>query len=172
MLQEARKKKYADNVVWMCACAQEFQCDRQFDLIVMTGHAFQTLLTDNDVMALLGNVRRYLKAHGLFAFESRNPAYDWRNLWHRSQCRYDSQAGPVRHAIAVQSANADYITFETKYELEVATLSSQSTLRFLSAPVIRRMIRDAGLTVKQVYGSWDRTPHSHNDKEMIFTVGT
>ena len=43
MLAVARKKTHAERVEWVECSAQNYRSDRHFDLIVMTGHAFQVL---------------------------------------------------------------------------------------------------------------------------------
>lgn len=45
-----------------------------FDLVVMTGHAFRVLVTDDDIADTLASVRGALRPEGRFAFETRNPA--------------------------------------------------------------------------------------------------
>lgn len=49
-----------------------------FDAAVMTGHAFQCLLTDDEILETLVEVRRRLAPTGRFLFETRNPA---RKAW-------------------------------------------------------------------------------------------
>jgi len=46
---------------------------RDFELAVMTGHAFQFLVDDEEVRASLAAINRGLVAGGRFAFETRNP---------------------------------------------------------------------------------------------------
>jgi hypothetical protein len=47
--------------------------DSEFDLAVMTGHAFQVLVGDDEVRASLTAIRHALAGGGRFAFETRNP---------------------------------------------------------------------------------------------------
>jgi predicted TPR repeat methyltransferase len=51
MLAAAAKKPHSKKVEWVQATAQGFKSQRRFDLIVMTGHAFQVLLSDDDIVA-------------------------------------------------------------------------------------------------------------------------
>src|SRR5271165_1559990 len=44
MLAVGRRKPHAERVEWIECTAQSYKADRRFDLIVMTGHAFQILL--------------------------------------------------------------------------------------------------------------------------------
>jgi hypothetical protein len=47
--------------------------DSEFDLAVMTGHAFQVLVGDDEVRASLTAIRHALAGGGRLAFETRNP---------------------------------------------------------------------------------------------------
>src|SRR5689334_18055870 len=53
MLAVARRKASAEQVEWVESFAQSYNSHRRFDLIVMTGHAFQVLLTDAETLAVL-----------------------------------------------------------------------------------------------------------------------
>ena len=67
MLAVAKSKPFADRVEWVEAYAQSYRSQRRFDLIIMTGHAFQVLPTDADALAVLETMRGFLKqsARGL-----------------------------------------------------------------------------------------------------------
>src|SRR5215831_12694670 len=77
MLAVARSKPHAERVEWVESSGQAYRSERRFDLIVMTGHAFQVLLTDADAVAILETMRRHLKRDSTLAFETRNPRIDW-----------------------------------------------------------------------------------------------
>jgi hypothetical protein len=47
--------------------------DREFDLAVMMSHAFQFLVTDDELRASPAAISRALADGGLFVFEMRNP---------------------------------------------------------------------------------------------------
>ena len=52
MLAVARGKPNAGLISYVQATAQEFRLEQRFNLIIMTGHAFQVLLTDADIAAV------------------------------------------------------------------------------------------------------------------------
>lgn len=81
MLDVAKRKPHAEQVEWVESSAQSYQSHRRFDLIIMTGHVFQVLLTDADALAVLDNMRGHLKKRGRVAFETRNPSVDWAGEW-------------------------------------------------------------------------------------------
>ncbi len=51
MLDVARGKQHGKKVEWVQAFAQEFELNKSFDLIIMTGHAFQVLHNNDDISA-------------------------------------------------------------------------------------------------------------------------
>src|SRR5579859_1448467 len=61
MLAVAKCKPHAKRVEWVESSAQSYRSGRRFDLITMTGHAFQVLLTDADALAALETRRGHLK---------------------------------------------------------------------------------------------------------------
>lgn len=77
MLAVARDRPHGDKVEWIEATAQAFRSPKRFDLVVMTGHAFQVFLTDEDVRAACLTMREHLAPGGRVVFETRNPAVDW-----------------------------------------------------------------------------------------------
>jgi ubiquinone/menaquinone biosynthesis C-methylase UbiE len=70
MLGVARRRT---DVEWVDGTAASMAFDGEFDLAVMTGHAFQVLVGDDEVRASLRAIRRALADGGRFAFETRNP---------------------------------------------------------------------------------------------------
>ena len=64
MLRVARSRPGAERVAWIKAAGQTLRLPQRFDLIYMTGHAFQALLTDDDAVAVLRNVRDHLTPGG------------------------------------------------------------------------------------------------------------
>jgi SAM-dependent methyltransferase len=62
------------DIEWLAATAASMTFESEFDLAVMTGHAFQFLVDDDELRASLAAIRRALVSGGRFAFETRNPA--------------------------------------------------------------------------------------------------
>jgi SAM-dependent methyltransferase len=95
MLAEAAR--HADPVTWLRGDAETVDVGRSFELVTMTGHAFQVLLSDDDVRRVLANVQRHLEPEGRFAFETRNPAAKAWERWIRST-REDGSKPPAGRA--------------------------------------------------------------------------
>ena len=79
MLEIARRRPGGERVTWVEADARSLQLDRHFDLVLLTGHAFQVFLGGDDQRAVLAAIARHLAPKGRFIFDSRNPAVEaWR----------------------------------------------------------------------------------------------
>ena len=172
MLAVAKRGSLADQVVWVESTSEDYLSDQKFDLIIMTGHAFQVLLTDTQVEATLAIMARHLKPGGLIAFESRNPALEWDSIWGRS---YDMETPQGRvHAVRrmTDSSRApDFLSFAWDYHFPDDVLTSDSTLRFLSADAINAVVDRAGLQVETILGDWQgRAFDPDLSREMIFKL--
>ena len=171
MLEAAIKSPFGKKIEWVQASAESFQFDTKFDLIVMTGHAFQVLLDDHNVASSFVRIRDHLSREGMFAFESRNPRIDWAREWDGMQRELQSPTGRVRESFKVCSAQGDRIIFETEYAFADEQLVSVSELRFMSSDIIARHLTNAGLYIHELLGHWDGSPFNpEKSREMIFMV--
>ncbi|MCE7080650.1 class I SAM-dependent methyltransferase [Streptomyces sp. ST2-7A] len=159
-------------VEWVLGDLTTVPHDREFDLVVMTGHAFQVFLTDDEVRAALTAVRAALVDGGRFAFETRNPAARAWERWtpdhprevvdpsgFRARCEHRVE-GPVE---------GELVSFTTTFTADSldGPETSRSTLRFLDADALTRFLEEAGLTVEARYGWWDRSPLTAESPEII-----
>ena len=156
MLAVARSKPHAELVEWVESSAQSYKTHRRFNLIVMTGHAFQILLTDADALAVLETMRRHLNEHGRVAFETRNPGMDWAGEWaSRAPSIRMLAGGELIETIEITGQDGEFISFQTSYRFPHETLTTSSTLRFPSRAHIETLIARSGLVVRDVFGDWD-----------------
>lgn len=103
MLERARSKSDGLPVRWVEGDARTFDLGECFQLIFLTGNAFQAFLTLADQEALLGRVHAHLHDDGLFAFETRNPR------WATSGQREQKEEG---QAVGVEQGEG-FFTLET-----------------------------------------------------------
>lgn len=171
MLAVARQKRYGRKITWVAALAQDFDSVARFDLIIMTGHAFQVLQTDEDILAVFAVVRKHLAPGGRFVFESRNPALDWAQLWQGRQRLLETGEGEVGQRCEVLWRKGDLLAFEWSFAFADEVLVSKSVLRFLARADIVALLAVAGLRVNRLMGDWDGGPFEENEsREMIFDV--
>jgi len=168
MLAVARSKSHAEQVEWVEASAQSYKAQRRFDLIVMTGHAFQVLLTDADVLAVLETMRAHLTERGRVAFETRNPRVDWAGEWAGRARRLPG--GKLLETLEITGKDGEFISFQTSCRLPHGTLTTSSTLRFPSREHVEALIARSGLAVREVFGDWHAGPFDPaSSREIIFT---
>jgi SAM-dependent methyltransferase len=169
MLQQARRRPDID---WFRGDLASRRWDREFDLVVMTGHAFQVLVEDSQLRASLAAVRSALTDAGRFAFETRNPSMRaWERWTPDNTAEITDGTGAVvrmRHEVDTP-VESDIVRFTTTFESArwAHPKVSRSTLRFLDANTLSTFLFEAGLTVAEQFGDWGRRPVSETSPEII-----
>jgi len=167
MLELARRTKDVD---WRVGTAASMSFDRDFDLAVMMGHAFQCLVHDRELRASLAAIRRALLERGRFAFETRNPqARAWEQWDGSSLDAVDPHGKPVRIAYDVEAVVDDVVSFtETTSHRDGTTLRvDRASLRFLSPDELDGFLSDAGFLVKERYGGWEGETLAEDSAEIV-----
>jgi SAM-dependent methyltransferase len=169
MLAQARKQS---DIEWMLGDLASATWESEFDLVVMTGHAFQVFIGDDELRAALVAIRSALGGHGRFAFETRNPlAREWEN-WrpenavevidaHRKTVRVQTQV--------VTPFDGNTVSFTHTFTSLAwdRPKVSRSTLRFLSADALSVLLAETGFTIEEQFGNWDRQPLVGTSLEII-----
>ena len=170
MLDIARKSPYGQQIHWVKAFSQNFNLKQKFNLIIMTGHAFQVLLDDESVINTFKMVKNHLTPNGMFSFETRNPQIDWVSQWnHGYELNLEGEnIAVMRRVISYQNQR---MVFEHEYKFEDETLISKSDLRFMSKDKIIKCFHQAGLSLKSLAGDWNGGGYNPaTSKEMIFSL--
>ncbi len=169
MLAVARER---GDIAWQPGTLETVRFSHQFDLVVMTGHAFQVLLTDDEIARALTAIHAALMPGGRFAFETRNPAA---RAW---------EGWPDAYRGAVPSAGGAMVNMHTRLDTpmrdEVLTFThtfdcpawaeseiSTSSLRFIGAEALMRKLEENGFTLEDCFGDWDRRPFDSASPEII-----
>ncbi|HMP50743.1 MAG TPA: class I SAM-dependent methyltransferase [Candidatus Melainabacteria bacterium] len=172
MLQSARQKEFGAEIEWIESSAQEFRSPEKFDLIIMTGHAFQVLLTDEDIASTFDTIKAQLAPYGLAVFESRNPSIEWSSRWNY-EIELSSPRGSViekREFLSFESGT-EFMNFELKYSFLEAEFVSRSRLRFPGLEKIKSGLDEATLALEALFGDWQQGDFLANrSEEMIFHV--
>ncbi len=173
MLAVASLREGGDRVTWIEGDARHLRLDRRFDLIVLTGHAFQVFLTREDRAAALATIAHHLKPQGRFIFDSRNPeSEEWRE-WVREQSQREiahPSLGPVQAWNDVHYDPATAIaTYETVYEVKATGQRhhAQSRIAFPSRAELETLIAEAGLRVDEWFAEWSGSAWKRGAKELI-----
>jgi len=157
---------------WVLGDLSSVRWQEKFDLIVMTGHAFQVLTGDEQLREALAAVQAVLGPGGRFAFETRNPLVrQWEHWVPENAQEITDPAGiVVRMALQVElPVEGDLVSFTSTYSCPSweRPLVSRSALRFLTADALPGFLGDAGLEIEEQYGDWDRSPLGPGSPEII-----
>ena len=169
MLHQARR--FTD-IEWLLGDLSTVTFDHEFDLVVMTGHAFQVFLTDDEIRTALAAIRAALGAGGRFAFETRNPLVrGWERWTAEHATEVITKAGEVVRVMHVVDTPVvgEIVRFTSTYSSPKwdQAETSRSALRFLDVGTLAEFLSQAGLLIEEQYGDWDRAPLVSTSPEII-----
>ena len=169
MLNQARRRP---DIEWVHGDLTTVGWEREFDLVVMTGHAFQELVEDDEIRAALAAIRSALTEGGRFAFETRNPRD---RAWERWATEYSGEVTDATGAL-VRCEYRVETPVEGSVVRSVSTFTSpgwdrpevsRGALRFLDAETLSAFLAGAGLAIEEQFGDWGRQPLTDTSPEII-----
>lgn len=169
MLNQARRRS---DIEWIHGDLSSVRWEQEFDLVVMTGHAFQEFVEEDEIRVALAAIRSALIVGGHFAFETRNPLVRAWEHW------------PTHYSGAVTDATGAVVRCEYRVETPVVggVVHSISTftspgwdrpqvsygaLRFLDAASLSAFLSGAGLMIEEQFGDWGGHPPTDISPEII-----
>ena len=168
MLAQARKRI---GIEWLDGDLNSVAFDAEFDLVVMSGNAFQVLIDDGEIAATLTGIRRSLAANGRFAFETRNPqAREWERWSARGPQVVPGPGGILIHKTLQITAPFDGRNLSFSHTFQPPhgePLVSHSTLRFLDVEALGGFLARAGFVIEDQFGDWDRMPVKSGSLEIV-----
>ena len=176
MLEVARRRPGGANVHWVEADGRTVRLGRRFDLVVLTGHAFQVFLSDEDQQAVCRTIAAHLAPGGQFIFDSRNPAAEeWKEWTPEHSLRgFDH---PTLGRISAWNdvtfdARSGIATYETIYATDDGRRwGAHSQIRFAGRGDIEDRLRQAGLAASHWLGDWSGGPFTEGARELIVLGG-
>jgi ubiquinone/menaquinone biosynthesis C-methylase UbiE len=169
MLNQARQRA---DIAWVQGDLASVGWDREFDLIVMTGHAFQEFVEDDEIRVALAAIRSALTDGGRFAFETRNPLD---RAWERWATEYSGEVTDATGAL-VRCAYRVELPVAGSVVRSVSTFTSpgwdqpevsRGALRFLDAATLAAFLASAGLVIEEQFGDWTGDPLTETSPEII-----
>lgn len=169
MLNQARRQP---DVEWVLGDLASVRWEGAFDLAVMTGHAFQEMVTDDEIRDALAAVRAALASGGRFAFETRNPLD---RAWERWETAYSGDVVDAGGAVVrrehrlVAPVMGDVVRFTTTFTSPAwdDPRVSHGRLRFVDRERLAAFLAGAGLEIVEQFGDWDRRPLTDAGPEII-----
>ena len=173
MLQIARRRPGGGRVTWIEGDARTLRLDDRFDLIVLTGHAFQVFLTEDDQRAVLKTIAAHLSENGCFVFDSRNPTHRAWQRWTPEQSREYLNHPDLGRIETWTDASLDaatgVVTYSTLHRVAATgeVFDASSRIRFTPKDALTRLIDEAGLAVERWMGDWTGAPWTADSAEII-----
>jgi SAM-dependent methyltransferase len=167
MLELARRRS---DIEWVEGTAASMAWDREFELALMTGHAFQCLVTDDELRTSLVAIRQSLVDGGRFVFETRNPAvHEWEEWPGNAIEVIDPLGRAMRVTYEVEGIDGDVVTLaETTSDAGGTVLRvDRGRLRFLDRDVLTRFLVEAGFGIDAQYGGWIGETLEQTSREIV-----
>ncbi len=173
MLEIAGQQPNGDRVRWIEADARALQLDQRFDLIVLTGHAFQVFLSEQDQRAVLQTIAQHLTPQGQFIFDTRNPPAQAWATWTPELTKRTLAHPQLGNIEAWEDASCDQasgiVTYHTHYlsTSEQRHVSAVSKIRFTPKDQIATLLGEAGLVVETWLGDWSGNDYTTASPDII-----
>jgi SAM-dependent methyltransferase len=173
MLRVARARD--DRIEWVIGDFRSPPVQAEYDLVICAYNTFQFLSSEQDLCAAFRAARRHLKPDGLFAFDIYQP-----NLAYLA----NGQSNRLVHLVKNKQGQAIEVREDFVYDpaSRVMTLdwrlvdprrpgqqlaSIRYALRQYFALEVEKLLELAGLTIKERYGDFDRSPFTNGSKKQI-----
>jgi 2-polyprenyl-3-methyl-5-hydroxy-6-metoxy-1,4-benzoquinol methylase len=177
MLEHARNKAEAQglSIRWEEADARSFNLGEKYQLILLTGNAFQAFLRREDQEALFASVKQHLAPNGIFAFETRNPSgHDLTNQpEEESDQSYTSVEGYQVAVSFIQLydpiAQVMYWTSYRRWNDGEHDHEKEThiTCRFTHPRELEALLHYNGFQIVEQYGNWNKEPLSSSSPSII-----
>ena len=168
MLQQARKRP---DIEWVLGEAASGAWEKEFDLVVMTGHAIQVIMEDDELHASLAAIRSALTEPGRFVFETRNPLVRAWVGWRPDNVveAVDGAGAVVRKWHEIEAVEGDIVSYSTTFTSASWDRPQirRGRQRFLDVDSLSSFLSDAGLAIEEQFGDWDRRPLTDTSPEII-----
>ena len=169
MLEQARQRSDID---WVLGDLTSVRWEPEFDLVVMTGHAFQVFIDDKEIHASLAAIRSALTDEGRFAFETRNPLVREWETWTLDNAVeiVDRTGALVRFTRKVDTpVDGNIVSFTSIFSSPAwdRPQLSRSTLRFVDLGSLARFLTSADFHIETQYGDWDSSQVTEASPEII-----
>jgi SAM-dependent methyltransferase len=173
MLDVARRRPGGADVEWIEADARGLRLERRYELVLLTGHAFQAFLTPQDGLAVLRTIAHHLTVQGRFIFDTRNPAMREWEQWTPDRSRRGFEHPVLGRIEAWNDIDRDdgtgVVAYDTVYRAETTGRRFKATSRiaFPGRDEVAALLDAAGLAADQWLGDWQGGPWRADAPEII-----
>lgn len=173
MLARAKTLAKGANIKWIEADCRNFKLEETFDLILMTSHGFQYLLTEEDQVNFLNCATLHLHENGQLAFETRdlaNKNYGTYRKFKYVRSIINAKNETIKQYLLTdynENTQLDHITFKCENETTKEIEISEEYLRYTTQNELNEVLKKCGFRLIHQYGFWNKEPFTINSKEII-----
>lgn len=177
MLDIARERYGSKNLDWIEGDARNVRLNCKFDLIVLSGHAFQVFLTKEDQRDALKTIAAHLSSSGKFVFDSRNPYFPSSKERTKTETIHEFKHSKFGDVEAWNESSYDehsgILTYSNSYRLPNAseTKSAEEQIKYTPKSELIELMTEVGLNTIQCFGNWDETPFEETSREIVLIGG-
>ncbi|WP_181137210.1 class I SAM-dependent DNA methyltransferase [Vibrio hyugaensis] len=177
MVEFAIEKSAAvDNISFCEMDAVDFNLGTQFDVVSMTGNAFQAFISNADFLSMLNRVKNHMGDNGVFVFDARLPCPE--NLEVTSGYQYwSSYISPTGEKVNVYGWDSahpqsnDTMVHHVRRDYENGDqYHSKIELKYRSIDEIVSCLESVGLQLVRCYADWKKTPFTKASKRIVGVV--
>jgi SAM-dependent methyltransferase len=177
MLAFAKHKSSGSNKIEFFEMdAADFNLSNIYDLVAMTGNAFQAFISDADFAALLRNIRNHMHDESIFVFDTRLPSPDnlettssyeyWSTYTSPTGCEVNVYGMDSKHP---KSENTMLHNVRREYE-NGEQYDSHIELKYRSVSEITKYLKNNGLELAEFYSDWNKTPFNEFSTSLVGVV--
>lgn len=164
------------NVVFYEMDAVDFKLNNVFDVVIMTGNAFQAFISESDFLAVLRNIKNHMHNDSIFVFDTRLPSPN--NLETTCTYKYGSTyTSSSRGEVNVYGLDCNHPDSEDTmlhymkrcYE-NGEEYESQIELKYRTIEEISNKLKSNGLKLIECYSDWCKTPILASSTNLVGVV--
>ncbi len=172
MIHLAKEKPFAEKINWIVGDYSALEgCSA--DLLLMTSHVAQFLLTDDEFNGMLKNAFKAINPNGHILFDSRRSLTESFAKWPTKENPKhvtDLKLGEIEYWCNILSTTDILANYELHYHFKDSDqiVVSTDSIIFRPKEVIEKFLEEAGFKIETVYGNWDGSEFTENSPEMLF----
>ena len=176
LIEHAKKKtKEKDlSIEWIQGDMTNFNLQKKFDLIILTGNAFMHLLTLKDLENCFANIIKHLNKNGRFIFETMTPCLeglmaDPSNI--EPYTEYQDPDGLGNVVVRLQKSFDIASQIQThfyRYKVGTKEITKTAKFRITFPKELDAILQYNGFLIEQKHGSFSEDPFTSDSPQQIF----
>ncbi|MGN6671598.1 MAG: class I SAM-dependent DNA methyltransferase [Candidatus Nucleicultricaceae bacterium] len=171
LLQYASKKAGSLPVSFVLGDMRQFELHRKFDLILLSGHAFQSFATPHEQQRMLTCVQRHLRERGLFIFQVQNLTSalmqdeSTYSFWHT----FKDTKGQRIKVFGKRRYNFDdsTVTYKIKRSWQEGESFSEMRLLLTSLDALKDLLQAYGFDVIHIFSDYQKAPYFSDAENSV-----